>query len=384
MNIKLILLIILAAAVVLLVATLLFQRKRRRRIHRSSYIDALYALIDGRRKDAMHLLTRAVKNGEGDVDAYLQLGNLLRENNQSEKALQIHRSLTVRRELGYDEEKAIQLAIAEDLASLGRIDRAIQVLEAMQSRKKDLEVFLKLHTLYHQNGDFERAYAMLKELSRLDPGMSAPQRASYLATVADTIRREGRRDDAKKFLDRARKEDADSTPALYVAGLVAMEENDLSTAAAMWERLLHMDIEHFSEMVPLLEKVLYESGKFRDLEKILVELLQKYPGNPALVAALSSFYEKKGEFDRAEAILEDGLASGKASPTIHARLASVYLIEGRLEEAGAALKKIDVETEKTPVFSCVRCGNATDVPLAYCVRCSGFSTFMRKHDTIHD
>ncbi len=384
MNIKLILLIILAAAVVLLVATLLFQRKRKRRIHRSSYIDALYALIDGRRKDAMHLLTRAVKNGEGDVDAYLQLGNLLRENNQSEKALQIHRSLTVRRELGYDEEKAIQLAIAEDLASLGRIDRAIQVLEAMQSRKKDLEVFLKLHTLYHQNGDFERAYAMLKEISRLDSGMSAPKRASYLATVADTIRREGRRDDAKKFLDRARKEDADSTPSLYVAGLVAMEENDLSTAAAMWERLLHMDIEHFGEVVPLLEKVLYESGKFRDLEKILVELLQKYPGNPALVAALSSFYEKKGEFDRAEAILENGLASGKASPTIHARLASVYLIEGRLEEAGAALKKIDAETEKTPVFTCVRCGNATEVPLAYCVRCSGFGTFTRKHDTIHD
>lgn len=384
MNIKLILFIILVAAVVLLVAILFFQRKRKRKIHRSAYIDALYALIDGRRNDALRLLTRAVKNGEGDVDAYLQLGNLLRENNQPEKALQIHRSLTVRRELGYEEEKAIQLAIAEDLASLGKKEKAIQVLEAMQSRRTDVEVVLKLHTLYHRNGNYERAYTMLRDLSRLDPHVNAAERASYLATVANTFRREGRKDEAKKFLERARKEDANSTPALYISGLLAMEEKDLNAATAMWEQLLHTDIDYFSEVVPLLEKVLYESGRFRDLERILGELLQKYPGKSPLVVALSFFYEKKGELEKAIGILEDGLAAGRADSNVYGKLALLYLLEGRGEDAEHALRKIDVGTMKTLTFTCKQCNNSTDVPLAYCDRCSGFKTFTREYETIHN
>ena len=77
MNIRLIVLTVLALAVVLLSVVVLLQRRKRGTGRRSMYVEALYALIEGRKDDAYSLLSSAVRNGEDDIDAYIQLGNLL-------------------------------------------------------------------------------------------------------------------------------------------------------------------------------------------------------------------------------------------------------------------------------------------------------------------
>ena len=384
MSIKLVLLIILAAAVALLVLILLFQRKRRRRTHRNSYIEALHALIEGRKDDALQLLTRAVKNGEGDIDAYLQLGNLLREKNQAEKALQIHRGLTVRRNMNYTEEKAIQLAIAEDLATLGKIDRSIQVLESLSQKRKDPDVLLTLHGLYHRNGDYDKAFTMLKDLSRIEREITPGHRAGYLASVAYVMRHDGRKNEAEKLLERARKEDKDSTSALYLSGQLAMEEEDLEMAAEMWERLLRVDIRYFDDILPLLEKVLYESGKFHMLERMLGGLLHTYPREPTLLAALATFYEKKGEQNQAITVLEDERATILHDADTTIKLASLYLRADRIEEARRLLEEVDLHPTSSLPYYCKDCGNRSDAPLSYCNRCSGFYTFTRVHESVTD
>ena len=56
-NIRLIVIAVLACAVVLLSVIVLLQRKKRGAGRRSLYIEALYALIEGRKDDAYSLLT---------------------------------------------------------------------------------------------------------------------------------------------------------------------------------------------------------------------------------------------------------------------------------------------------------------------------------------
>jgi lipopolysaccharide biosynthesis regulator YciM len=380
MNLKLTLLIILGVAVLLLVLLLLFQRKRRRRTQRSSYIDALYALIDSRREDALRFLTKAVKNGEGDIDAYLQLGNLLRERNQAEKALQIHRSLTVRRDLGYEEEKAIQLALAEDLASLGRIERAIQTLEPVYVKKRDPDVHLMLHTLYHQNGDYDKAFTILKDLSRIDGKIASPERAGYLVAVSERYHHEHATDEARKYLERAFREDRDSTPALYLSGVIEMKEGNLERASEMWKKLLSKDISYFKEVAPLLEKVLYESGRFQELEEVLNGLLERNRSEPAVLGALASFYEKKGELDRAIDVLEGERAMVTGDFTSAVRLASLYMQTGRYDDARRVLEEIDRGRRKPFGYRCGRCGHRSEVPHRYCSGCYGFNTFEKERE----
>ncbi len=378
MNIKTIILIILGSAVVVLFVLLYFQKKRSGRATRSRYIDALYALIEGRREDALKLLTVAVRNGENDVDAYIQLGNLLRERNQAEKALQIHKGLTVRRDLGYEEEKSIQLALAEDLSALGKTDRAIKALETIHGRKRDPEITKTLHRLYHRNGDFDEALNMLRYLMKADAGISKRDIASYLTCVASRMMDDGDFEGAGKYLERARKEDRSSVPALYLSGKFYMQEEDLESASRTWESLLATDISFFEEIIPILEKNLFDSGRFQRMGIILEDLLKNHPSHPHILESQAELFIKKGDLDKGINLLEEESAVTRNSPSLSVILASMYLRSGDQSGALKVLEESRRSTSNRRTWECGTCGKTYSVPFGYCAVCSEFNTSLRK------
>ena len=62
------------------------------------YMEALNAMLLSDKKKAINLLSNLVKNDSEHVSAYLQLGNLLRDEN-TDRAIKIHQMLTVRQNL---------------------------------------------------------------------------------------------------------------------------------------------------------------------------------------------------------------------------------------------------------------------------------------------
>lgn len=374
LNLRSILVIILAVAAVVLFLLILFQRKRRRSPVRTPYIDALYALIENRKDDALRLLTQAVKNGETDIDAYIQLGNLLREKKMPEKALQIHRNLTVRRDLGYDEEKSIQIAIAEDLADMGKMDRALAALNTINKRKKDSDVIYTLHRLYHRCGDYDNAFNMLKSLASFDKTIGTPEKAAYLSSVASILLSGGDRVNAGRYLKRAAKEDSRSVPVLYLTGRLYMELADYNHAADSWKALLLEDISFFPEIFPVLEKALFEAGRFENLEAVLEELNDRHQIDPLVSVALASLYVKKGAIARSIDILEEEKNFNRKEPAISLKLASVYLEAGREMDARRVLDEADLVSSSGSRWSCRSCGHQAVHPLRYCTNCSAFNS----------
>ncbi len=375
LNFRTILLIILAGAGLMLVLMLVLQRKRERRSNRSHYIDALYALIENRRDDALRLLTIAVKSGETDVDAYIQLGNLLREKKMPEKALQIHRNLTVRRDLGYEEEKSIQIAIAEDLADMGRIERALGALDSIHRDKKDPEIAMILHKLYHRCGDYDNALAMLKNLPHTGKQTQGARLAAYLATISSILIDSGDIEDASRYLRKALKEDGNCIAALYLSGMLAMEREDFEISAQMWTTLLKKDITFFEEVLPQLEKALFESGRFERLEDVLEELHDKNEKYAMIPVALASLYMKKGAVSKSISILEEERKSSRGNRAVSIKLASVYLETGKEKEARQVLDEVELTARNRSGSICNVCGTRTSYPLDYCPVCSGFNTF---------
>jgi tetratricopeptide (TPR) repeat protein len=69
---------------------------RRTRTPRDAYTLGLSALIGGDRREALRHLRDAVQGDSDNIDAYLRLGDLLRESGSVDKALAVHRDLTVR------------------------------------------------------------------------------------------------------------------------------------------------------------------------------------------------------------------------------------------------------------------------------------------------
>lgn len=380
LNYKLILIIILLAALAVLGILLFIQRKRSGRSGRSYYIDALHAMVEGRKEDAFKLLSTAVKMGESSTDAYLQLGILLRERGQPERALQLHKGLMVRRDLEGAEEKSVIVAIAGDLETLGKTEKAIQMLENLSRKRKDAETLLFLHKLYNRRGEYERAISTIKELGKIDKSYGGSVRAGYLASVSQTLIKDGKNDEAKKMLERARKEYRDSIPALYLSASLAMQEGDLKSAPRFWEKLLEIDIDCFCEVLPFLEKTLYSSGMFQDLERILDKLIKRYPEEPAVIASLATFYEKKGERDKAIEILEEERSILTKNAVASAKLASLYLQDGEQESARRILDEIDINSKSDAAYICGSCGDFSIYPLTYCNACSSFGSFKKAYE----
>ncbi len=381
MNIRLIVITVLALAVVLLSVIVLLQRRKRGTGRRSMYVEALYALIEGRKDDAYSLLSSAVRNGEDDIDAYIQLGNLMRERGQADKALQLHRGLTVRPGLGFDDEKAVQIAIAQDLASLGKTERAVAALETVRRKRKDADVLAALQELYHTRGDYENSYDALRDLSRIDNSITPLMRSSYLTSIACMKIESGDIDGAAKYLDKARKEDASCPGALYLSAGLAMDKGDLDRAVRMWEDLLSVDMGYFPEVAARLEKALFESGRFDELEGILSRLLEKYPAESLLLSTLAGFYAKKGEISRGIDLLEGERGRVSGNNKLAVSLASLYIKSGRTDEALSVLEENDRIPSAAGSWKCGSCGEAFGTSLGFCRACCSFDSIIKDETT---
>src|SRR5262245_25971346 len=69
-----------------------------RRVERATdpYIEGLQLLIDGKKPEAFARLQKAILAGGAPADAFVRIGRMLREDGDAAKALQIHKSLTVK------------------------------------------------------------------------------------------------------------------------------------------------------------------------------------------------------------------------------------------------------------------------------------------------
>jgi len=103
-------LLILLSILVITFSTSIFFYYKKKPIQKSNsntlYTEALNMLVRGDSDNAIRLLRDVVKQDTNHLDAYLQLGDILREQGSSQNAIKIHQSLTVRP--GLDEKLQIQ------------------------------------------------------------------------------------------------------------------------------------------------------------------------------------------------------------------------------------------------------------------------------------
>jgi lipopolysaccharide biosynthesis regulator YciM len=381
MSTRLILIIIFLAALVLLALIIMLERKRKREPEKNGYIKALYALIEGDRREALENLKRAVRSGERDVGAYILLGDLLRDEGKPEKALQIHRNMSVRRDLSDSDRREIQLAISRDMVALGKTREAIATLENIRKGKNYPGIVFQLHRVYHISGEYDRAYRALERYVKLDSSVGDEVVMSYLTSVGQEFITRGEYGRGAEFADKARGIDRSYAPALYIAGLAYYREGENNRAIDRWLSLLRIDITYLSATLQYIEKMLFEEQKFGRLETILTELYDENKGNPELFRAIISFYERKGEIERIVEYFESEINQLTLDDRLIIRMAAIYLEQGSPEKGSRILRRAAEDTPEAITFKCKNCGRAVDGKLDYCVECGGIRTFTGSYET---
>jgi lipopolysaccharide biosynthesis regulator YciM len=342
------------------------------------YIEGLKLLIDGRREEAFLRLQQAIVAGTAPTDAYIRIGKMLRERGDSAKALQIHKSLTIKSDLTRQERIDVFANLAEDYLALTRPDRALEAVETAMRRTglRDATLIDIAARSCHSLDRAEEAYEYLKELKKAG-GIGNREIALYLTTVAEGENGKGRARDARKTLIRALRHDPECASALLALGRLEEKAGDMAAAIRYWRQAATLSSELAPVALRSLERALYQRGTFNDIETVYRDVLDSRPGDEHAALALASFYRKQGRTGDALHLLEDYGQSHPGSVASTVLLSSLYASRGDSDELEDFLDRSERALERETQFRCGACGHMSGEMRWHCPRCNRFDTFSR-------
>jgi lipopolysaccharide biosynthesis regulator YciM len=374
---------ILAVAILIFLLILVLAARHRqaaRPPRQDPYVEALKKMLDQDSKTAFTLLQQAVKRGNAPTDAYIRLGELLRENGQPIKALQIHQSLTVKSNLGRAEKMELSKNIAQDYARLGKADRAAEVLESAlrSSHLKQANILLLLSGLYQKLGQIDKAYETLRELKHLEQ-VDDRKIALFLATAGEKNLAGGDFRTARKYLQKAIKHDPACPTALFVLGDLEEKSDRGDEAIGSWKQAALASEELTGPVLERLQRILFAEGKFGELEQIILDIMNRRNGDEAATMALALFYQKQGRDDDALQLLEEFDALDRQSLGAAVLLTFLYARHSDNDILKSFISRAVNRGTAVRNYVCRSCDHRESVMRWHCPECNAFDSFTSTH-----
>lgn len=307
--------IILSILVIAIGTSLFFYYKKKPLIKNNSnklYTEALNMLVRGDSQNAIRLLRDVVKQDTNHLDAYLQLGDILRDEGNSQNAIKIHQSLTVRP--GLDDKLQIQIhqSLAKDYLSLNEISLAKKEAEMILNiDKKEFWATEFLLDLAEKSHDWAQAAHLIKTLDSNNSDITRLARFKVYEGMGkfENDDRKGAEQCFNKAIEIAPNF---GLPHLYLGNLFS-ENRNLVKALEHWEQYALLDLKNGSSIYSKIESALFDLGRFSEVEKFYQRALKNNPKNLDALAKIANVLEEKGERQKALDLVEDALSQHQDS-----------------------------------------------------------------------
>ena len=290
----------------------------------SIYTDALNAMVRGDKRTALKHLRDVVKQDTNHVDAYLQMGDILREEGNALAAIKIHQSLTVRPNLKNDVKIHIHRSLALDYNQISQLAKARREVELLlKSDKKNLWANEFLLALFEKQKDWDKATQISKIIQKVKQLQDPTQIARFLVLKGMDKHEKGKVDEAIKTFDIAAKTDPNYEKTYLCLGDIYLVKRDLVKAIDNWEKYALLNPENGKMIYSKIEAALFDLGRFSEVEKFYERIVDKDPSNLSALTKLANVLEEKGEHNSALSLVEDALSKNQTS--IHAHLMKLKL-----------------------------------------------------------
>ena len=307
--------IILSILVIAIGTSLFFYYKKKPLIKNNSnklYTEALNMLVRGDSQNSIRLLRDVVKQDTNHLDAYLQLGDILRDEGNSQNAIKIHQSLTVRP--GLDDKLQIQIhqSLAKDYLSLNEISLAKKEAEMILNiDKKEFWATEFLLDLAEKSHDWAQAAHLIKTLDSNNSDITRLARFKVYEGMGkfENDDRKGAEQCFNKAIEIAPNF---GLPHLYLGNLFS-ENRNLVKALEHWEQYALLDLKNGSSIYSKIESALFDLGRFSEVEKFYQRALKNNPRNLDALAKIANVLEEKGERQKALDLVEDALSQHQDS-----------------------------------------------------------------------
>ncbi len=371
---------LIAATLFLLLIIVFFWSRAERFKKKSSpqkYIEALRALIAGEENLAFTKLREVVLEDTDNVDAYLKLGDLFRKRNRADKALEVHRQLSLRPNLDGPTKFEVQRSLALDYLSLGRKDQGMDLLEELlKEDKESSELAERLLQEYEKSQDWEKAFEIKKQISKIKGEKEDAVLAIYKVWEGNQKAEAGEYHQARLAYKEALHYDETCVPAYIFLGDAYYHDRRLEEAVECWKKLIQVKPEAGYLVFERLEKTMFEIGKYQEMAEIYQGILKENPKDIKTLYALANIYEKKGNIRAAIETLTDLLEIDSDYYPAMKNLMKLYKQNGLADKAfKVTYQLLDSLPNKFETYTCSSCNFSTTEPSWVCPHCRKINSF---------
>ncbi|MFQ5864105.1 MAG: tetratricopeptide repeat protein [bacterium] len=381
MDFTTVLVLVILSALVGLGINYFFQRTPATKLERAAldYTEGLNLLLAGKPKSALNKFKDAVTKNSNNIDAYLKIGDILRDLGQVERSINVHKYLTVRSNLKPNQQQEILKSLAKDYQAAKQFDKALEVInKVLEEDKMNLWAHeMKLH-LHEQKEEWDKAFQAYKDLKKLRTDFKNGRLALYKVEEGLQLINFGKEKEARNRFRDAIKIDPNSPPAYIYLADSYKRENRKGEALKILKQFVERVPEQSYLAFERIKELLYEGGVYGEIENLYLNIIDGQPANLSARLALSEIYEKKGELDKAINTCLEVLEKDPLNKTAKQYLVRLYHNSGNDSAAvKQALDLIDELLKKKERFQCELCGYESEEPFWRCPNCFEWETFIK-------
>ena len=290
----------------------------------SIYTNALNAMVRGDKRTALKHLRDVVKQDTNHVDAYLQMGDILREEGNAQAAIKIHQSLTVRPNLKNDIKLHIHKSLALDYEQLAQLAKARSEVELLlKLDKRNLWANEFLLALFEKQRDWDKATQVSKTIQKVKELEDSNQIARFLVFKGMDNLEKGKVEEAIRVFESAVKTAPEFEKTYLCLGDLYLDKRELVKAIDNWEKYALLNPANGKMIYSKIESALFDLGRFSEVENFYKRIVDKDPSNLSALTKLANVLEEKGEHNSALILVEDALSKNQTS--VHAHLMKLKL-----------------------------------------------------------
>jgi len=369
---------IIIAGVILAVAVFYYFYRYKKKNKRSDhYLQALENMLVDDKRQAIEKLKKTVKEDTENIEAYIKLGNLLREQGLAKNAVRIHSDLTFRNNVSKTQRINILEALFEDYHQARdwtSMSKTGKKLLAISKSEEVLDKYLKALEKIEQ---WDEAISVLEEYNFSGPKIKE-KLALYKVMKGLQVAEEKDGHEARLVFKEAIKLNNKCAAAYYYIGLSYYLEERFDDSLEFWKKLAFKVPEKAKIVLGQVEKTYYELGQFPKVETFYKELLTRFPDSFPPVAAMAGLHAKKGNWPDAFKLLEKFIAH-HPDDKIEAQkvMFKLSLNSNNNKKAVEIARELLNVSETNPLdrFQCSECSYISEEPEWYCPKCKSLNTF---------
>jgi lipopolysaccharide biosynthesis regulator YciM len=334
------------------------------------------ALLAGNREEALAEFTESVREDSDNIDAYVHLGNLLRGRGEAQRALSLHRELTVRTGQTPAQRKAVREGLILDLIALGRAQEAVAEARSLRELDRRSSSSLRLLQQAHEAaGEWDRAYEIRAEIHRVAGERNPEALAHYRAAIGEALLRAEKMDDAKHNFKEALRLQRNLPSALLRLGDIYYQRGRAERALVLWKGLAeaHPELGHL--VLGRLEAAYFEKGRMSEMGQAYEEMLARNPHDARTLVALARMHVKRGDLGEAQRALREALEADPQSLAARLELVNVYRRRGELARALDEMESLLRGMGEAEHFVCRQCHASSDEYWIRCPHCLAWTPF---------